>query len=333
MNPLISAPTPPTRATLIIPILDDWESADILCSRLNAALKSSKRRSVTLIFIDDGSVMAPFLPSLEQCSTFDAVFVLRLKRNMGHQRAIALGLSYVQENAPCDSLVVMDGDGEDKPEDVPRLLDALESGETPFVFAERGRRLDGIFFRAGYLFYRILHRLLTGRKIRFGNFSALQFGLLRRLTTMPEMWSHYAASVILARIPFRAIRVDRGKRLKGSSKMTIDGLILHGLVAMALYPTINVRVLIASLIGCLVAGLFTAVVALMGLVSLVKIPGWATPAVAVSVVLCCTTTLMSFLFVFLSVGFRTLPGVLPIRDYRYFVECCETLHGTALQRK
>ena len=74
------------------------------------------------------------------------------------------GLAYIQEQAPCGTVVVMDGDGEDKPEDVPRLLDALEKSETQVVFAERGKRLDGPVFRASYLFYRTMHRVLTGRK-------------------------------------------------------------------------------------------------------------------------------------------------------------------------
>ena len=143
---------------------------------------------------------------------------------------------------------------------------------------------------------------------------------------MPEMWTHYAASVRIARIPISTIRIDRGTRLRGSTKMSFDSLVLHGLAAMALYPTINVRVLIGSLAVAFIMGLFSAGVIAIHLATQLVIPAWTMTMVALSLTLLCITSFISLLFVFVGVGFRTLPGVLPIRDYLYFVDCCQTLH-------
>jgi hypothetical protein len=270
--------------------------------------------------------MEPSLPALKGCLRLHAVKVLNLKRNMGHQRAIALGLAYVQEHEPCDAVVVMDGDGEDKPEDVPSLLKVLERAGSQVVFAERGKRLESVVFRALYRCYRTLHHVLTGRRVRFGNFSALRFGCLRRLTIMPEMWTHYAASVRISRLPIETIRIDRGTRLRGSTKMSFDALMLHGLAAMALYPTINVRVLIGSVLAALMIVLSAASVVAIRLTMHFYIPGWTTTMVGFSLTLLCMMMFMSLLFVFVGVSFRAMPGVLPIRDYQYFIDGCETLH-------
>lgn len=300
----------------------------MLCTLLDGVF-SNKHWKVTVLFVNDGSSSDAALPALSGCPRLDSVKVLNLKRNMGHQRAIALGLAYVQHDVPCDLIVVMDGDGEDKPQDVPTLLEVLQTSGAKVVFAERRKRLEGPLFRFAYFLYRTLHRVLTGRKVRFGNFSAMRFSALGRLTIMPELWTHYAATVRIARLSLTTIQIDRGPRLRGSTKMTFDSLALHGLAAMALYPTINVRVLIGSLIvACLV--LFSAVVAVtIRLTTRVYVPGWTTLIVAFSLTLLCITTFMSLLFVFVGVSFRALPGVLPARDYQYFIDSCQAFRGAA----
>jgi glycosyltransferase involved in cell wall biosynthesis len=320
-----SSPTRKPTVALVIPIFDDWESADMLCELLNGVFRDNEFHNAKILFVNDGSVSEPSLPALERCTSLHGVQVLNLKRNLGHQRAIALGLSYVQEHLPCETVVVMDGDGEDKPQDVPALLNALETTGAQVVFAERGKRLEGLLFRASYLFYRTMHRILTGRKVRFGNFSALRFSSLSRLTVMPEIWTHYAASVRIAGLPLSTIRLDRGTRLRGSTKMNFDSLVLHGLAAMALYPTINARVLIGSLVAASLMALFSAGVIVVRVATQIHLPSWIMSMVGFALTLVCMTTFISLLFVFVGVSFRALPGVLPIRDYRYFVDNCQTL--------
>ena len=127
------------------------------------------------MLVDDGSVQmcepSTFPSSL---SSVRAIRILRLRRNLGHQRAIAIGLMHINKTIVCDAVIVMDADGEDTPEGVVQLLDAYsKNGCSTAIFAERRRRVESLLFRAFYLFYKILHRGLTGVSVRVGNFSIL----------------------------------------------------------------------------------------------------------------------------------------------------------------
>lgn len=305
---------------LVIPVFEDWESASLLCRMIDEALRGSKHH-VRILFVDDGSFTAPPGPfATEPLPAIDGIDVLRLRRNVGHQRAIAIGLGWVERHSPADAVIVMDGDGEDLPADIPALLAQAETtGLTRVVFAERGKRMDGLIFRSLYFCYRTAHRLLTGRGIRFGNFSVIPFHFLRRLTTMPELWGHYAAAVLNARIPFTTVIVNRGRRLRGATKMNLEALILHGLAAVAVYQTVSVRVLMGSafLSGCF---LLLAIVA-----AALRLTSWATIA-ATCLILTCIIAFNAVLYVFTSLSFRHLMGVLPARDYVHFVDSCDRLY-------
>ena len=327
MKPLIDS-NRPKLVRIIIPILDDWECAVILCQMLNQAFDSFPEYSVSLIFVDDGSRSRPDLAEFE-VSSLKEVEILCLVGNVGHQRAIALGLSYVQFNRPCDMLVIMDGDGEDKPEDVPKLLKALESdASSSAVFAERQARLESVGFRAGYLMYKILHRILTGLPIRFGNFSALRFSVLPRLTMMPELWVHYAATALLSRIPFIALPLDRGTRLGGDSKMRIETLVYHGLSAISIYPTLNVRILAGSFAISLLLIAVAVISIAIRFTTTLAIPGWTTTVLGLSATLLCLVTFTSFLFIFLNLRIRNSAVAMPFQVYQAYIEKCETTQIT-----
>jgi hypothetical protein len=317
---------------VVIPVFEDWESAALLCTMIDSTLQKTIGHRITIFFVDDGSFSpGNDLFANQHLRAVDEVRVLRLRRNVGHQRAIAVGFSWVERHLPCDAVVVMDGDGEDLPDDIPALLDrAVETRMSMVVFAERGQRLEGRLFQSLYLCYRIAHRLLTGRGIRFGNFSVVPFCFLRRLTTMSELWGHYAAAVLNAKIPYATVRVNRGKRLRGATKMNMEALILHGLAAVAVYQTVSVRVLMGS---AAVSGFFllpAAAIAVMRIATGHTSPFWIA-LMGISLIMTCVTIFSTVLYVFTSLSFRHLMGVLPARDYSYFVDTCETVYsGKAL---
>jgi glycosyltransferase involved in cell wall biosynthesis len=142
------------------------------------AVLSDRVATVSLVIVDDGS-----LPPISECH-LDRLkdkfpgYILTLKRSVGHQRAIA-DIAYVVENKLADILVVMDADGEDEPADVPRLLAAMSDHGPTIVVAERTKRREGVVFRTFYLLYRMIFFLLTGRRIKFGNFLVLPSALAR----------------------------------------------------------------------------------------------------------------------------------------------------------
>ena len=139
------------------------------------------------------------------------VEVLHLRRNLGHQRAIAIGLAFVEAERPrCRAVVLMDCDGEDAPEDVPRLVARYEQeGRRKIVFAERTKRSESRLFRAFYVLYRMAHRVLTGQWVRVGNFSVIPRERLSCLVATSELWNHYAAAAFASRQPYATIPTRR----------------------------------------------------------------------------------------------------------------------------
>ena len=162
------------RLVVLIPVFNDWECVSLLIPRLDAALKDCAADS-ELVLIDDGSsVPVPDNLVPNHLENLRSVRVLRLRRNLGHQRAIAIGLYHVHQEIACRAVVVMDGDGEDRPEDIPHLVKALSRDhDRQIIFAARARRMETLIFKTFYHLYRVAHRLLTGVAVRVGNFSII----------------------------------------------------------------------------------------------------------------------------------------------------------------
>lgn len=172
---LSTQPSSPLRVAALMPVRDDWTSAAELVRRLDEAI-CALPCTVDVVLVDDGSIQS--YKSVDFRSHFDAVRtirILRLRRNLGHQRAIAIGLAHVDQAISCDAVLVMDADGEDTPDGAFQLIRAfLEIPHgTKAIFAERSRRTKSLVFRIFYRLYTILHRVLTGISVRVGNFSIL----------------------------------------------------------------------------------------------------------------------------------------------------------------
>ncbi|MDM0033312.1 glycosyltransferase [Variovorax sp. J22P271] len=252
---------------VVTPIFEDAEAS----ARLFAELSSAFGALVYVVAVDDGSVRQPV--AMEH---MDAVglqgTIIRLRRNVGHQRAIAVGVSYVAEHFPQATVVVMDSDGEDLPESIPDLLAQLAAADVDLVVAERRARVESMRFKAFYAVYKRVFKLLTGRRISFGNFMALKPNAVRRLAAMQELWTHVASCVLGSRLRVVTCALDRGPRYAGKSKMNFVGLALHGFRGVMVFAEdVLVRVGIASA----VIGAFTI---LLGLATIaLKLSGFATP--------------------------------------------------------
>jgi len=226
---------------------------------------------------------------------------------------------------------VMDGDGEDAPADVPRLLNrAATEGDRAVVFAERVRRSESWRFRVGYHTYRVIHRLLTGHKVRVGNFSVVPHGLLNRLVIQADLWNHYAATVYKSRTPYVLEPCPRAKRLQGQSRMNYLALVVHGLSAIAVFADrVGVRLLAANVL--LIAAVLAAMLAVVGVRfgTDLAVPVWATTAFGHLTNLLFTGIGLSIAFLFIILGSRSSAGFLPIRDFQYYVAEVVTLSPEA----
>lgn len=257
----------------VTPVYNDWESFAVLASRITALNAEHPQYNFTLVAVNDGST-----EEFEVTPKGISIIQLDLKINVGHQRAIAVGLQYVyNELQDFDYVAVMDSDGEDRPEDLPLLIAKAESHNAgKIIFAERKKRQESLLFKTGYFFYKHLFSFLTGQKINFGNFSIIPKKLLGKVVHQSNIWNHYSGGIIQSRIPFDKLQLDRGKRYSGTSKMKFSGLILHGLSSIAVYfDYLSLKILRYSMIGIGICFVSVIYILYQKLFTDNAIPGWA----------------------------------------------------------
>ncbi len=306
---------------LLIPQYNDWVALGLLLNDLNTVFASMGIRAHVVI-IDDGSIVpAPVGFPNQKLDALGPIDLLSLRRNLGHQRAIAIGLSYVQDKVPCSAVILMDSDGEDSPRDIPRLLERYESeGREMIVFAERTRRSESIVFVTFYNLYKVVHYLLTGYKVRVGNFSVIPRKRLDSLVVVSEIWNHYAAAVFRSNQPYCAVPTRRAQRLSGRSRMSFVRLVIHGLSAISLYSDIiGVRLLTISILLGIVTVVGMAATLILGAVTQLVLPVWTASIFGLLLLILFQTVLFSILFSFLILGGRQDSSFLPCRDYGWYL--------------
>ena len=312
-----------SRLLILIPLFNDWTAVRRLLAEVDAVLARAGRRADVLL-VDDGS-SDPTSSDRElapaELGALNRVVILHLRRNLGTQRAIAVGLAWVDVHVACDCVIVMDGDGEDRPDDVIPLLAEFERiDRRAVVFAERTRRSEGAWFALMYAFYRALHLVFTGERVRVGNFSAIPMHLVKRLVAVSDLWNHYAAAIFKSRIPYCTVPTTRGARYSGRSHMNQVSLVTHGLSAMSVFgDRIGVRMLMATSVVALVTIGIVVTALVVRLVTGAAFPSWAPYGFLLAALVLFQAVIASLTFVFIILGARDSSTVIPLRDYVYFI--------------
>lgn len=301
---------PSPSLAIVTPVFEDLEPA----TRLFAELAQHCPPGTFVVAVDDGSVHQPLPAEAIARAGLDGV-VLRLARNVGHQRAIAIGLAWASEKLPrVGRLVVMDSDGEDRPATIANLLAALDAPEVDVVVAQRRSRVETLRFKLFYVVYKWLFWLLTGRRISFGNFMAMTPAAARRLAAMGETATHVAGTVLLSRLRWVPCPLDRGARYSGRSKMNFVGLALHGFKGLMVFAE-DVLVRVGSICA------LVAMMSLLGVSAAIVLksigyatPGWFSVALGILLLMFLQTGAITLMTLLLS-GVSRTSLVLPL-DYR-----------------
>lgn len=314
----------PDRINIVIPLFNDWQALGLLLERIRAVLDPAVVSRLSFLIVDDCSAMNyETLPS----GIGQSLSVLRLFRNVGHQKAIALGLSYLASLPEQYPTIVMDSDGEDRPEDIPLLLQTAAANPGRVVFAHRAKRHESLLFRVFYEIYKTVFRILTGKVITFGNFSLIPAGQLRKLAHVSDIWNNYPGGVIRSRLPYTAVPLERGRRLAGESKMNFVSLVLHGLSAVSvLIDTTAVRLVLFCVIMAAAATVGIGVVLALKFFTNTSIPGWTSYLVSSFLIVILQAFLISLLLVFTVLSYRTQPQFIPARQFNEFVERVEQVY-------
>ena len=304
------------KLAIVSPVYNDWNSFFQLVNALNSS-HSGLDMTIHMFAIDDGSDEILDFPEDGDFTggNIARVEVLHLIHNMGHQRAIAIGLSEVFQREDYDAVVVMDADGEDRPEDLFKLIHAFLEDPNQIVVAQRTRRSEGWLFRRFYALYKLLFRGLVGTRVDFGNFCILPSIALERLAFDSNTWNHLAAAIIRSNLPFRRIQTERGVRYSDRTKMSLEPHVIHGLSAISVFSDrVFVRIMIVFSFLALLAFCGIVAVIWIRLFTELAIPGWATSTVGILLLIALQALFFLGIASFTLLYQRASPRLIPARD-------------------
>lgn len=221
---------------ILIPLYNDWKSVSQLLGAIDLQINNWDAE-VSIIIVNDASI--------EKRSGLDLNFkkiksvkILNMKENRVHQRCIAAGLKYTYKNEDFDRIIIMDADGEDRPEEISDFFKKAQENPSKTIVGNRYQRLESTFFKIMYEIHKLLTLIFTGKLIKFGNFSCLPKEHVQQLIQKPYLWNSYSSSVLRTINNRMAIPSIRGARYFGPSKMNFLGLVFHSLGIISVFRNV-----------------------------------------------------------------------------------------------
>ena len=225
---------------ILIPIFNDRESLNKLIENINEEL-NSVTAEVSILVINDASSqqIVDTYPNIENIHSFE---IINMKQNKGHARCIASGLKYIYEKKEFDYVIPMDGDGEDRPEEIKNFIELSEQVGEQSIVGERVKRSEGLFFQICYKFHKFLTLAFTGQSIKFGNFTCLSKATIEKMLKEKSTWSSFSGSLRKVEKDLISTPSIRGTRYFGPSQMSFFNLLKHSLSIISVYrKTVLIR--------------------------------------------------------------------------------------------
>ena len=229
--------------TILIPIYNDWESLTKLLNNINENIKNIKETQFDCVIINDCSTIKN--PKIRIPSQINSVKIIHMSKNKGHARCNAFGINYLSSSLQFDYLILMDGDGEDRPEEIKLLVNKILFEPNKSVVAKRIKRSEGFLFQMLYRLHKYITLFTTGKLIDFGNYSCLTVPDLKILSTKASLWSSYSGSFKKCIQNYNEINSIRGMRYFGPTQMSLFKLIIHSFSIIAVF---KYRVFFISLV-------------------------------------------------------------------------------------
>jgi len=222
-----------SKIKILIPIYNDWQSAFKLLENINLKV-SVLDDEFSVIIVDDASTEArpDFLADLDRLKSIQ---IINMEENKGHARCNAAGLKYINEKEDFDYVIPMDGDGEDRPEELSLLIEKIKDHPGTAVTACRVKRSEGFIFKFCYLFHKYLTHIFTGQTIKYGNYTCLPKSIVNEMVNEPSTWSSFSGSLAKIAKDRKSIPSERGTRYFGPSKMSFINLLKHSLSIIAVF--------------------------------------------------------------------------------------------------
>ena len=218
---------------ILIPVYNDWTSLIKLLEEINKNIQDFNEITFECLIIDDASTIKQ--PEILKPRKFETIEILKMRENKGHARCNAFGIRYIFQNKKFDNLILMDGDGEDRPEGIKSLINKINENINISVVAKRVKRSEGPLFQFLYYAHKLITFFFTGKNINFGNYSLLTKDDVGKLQSKASLWSSFSGSVKKHIQNFNEIDSIRGIRYFGPSKMSLIKLVIHSFSIIAVF--------------------------------------------------------------------------------------------------
>ena len=225
---------------ILIPIYNDRESLKLLIENINFQIKDINHE-ISLVVINDASSQQ-IIDTYPNIENFNSLEIVNMKENRGHTRCIASGLKYIFEKKEFDFIIPMDGDGEDRPEEIKYFIELSEQSKDKSIVGERVKRSENLFFQFCYKFHKFLTLVFTGQSIKFGNFTCLSKSTVKKMLDEKATWNSFSGSLKKIENSTLSIPSIRGVRYFGPSQMSFFNLLKHSLSIISVFrKTVLIR--------------------------------------------------------------------------------------------
>jgi len=218
---------------ILIPVYNDWKSVFKLLDEINS-LSISSDFQISIIIVNDAS-NHDRLDEVKVFENIQSIKILNMKKNQGHARCIATGLKYIFEKEDFNYVIPMDGDGEDRPEEIKEFLNRIQNSNDQPIVGERVKRSENLIFQICYQLHKLITLTFTGKSIKFGNFTCLSKTTVEKMINDKATWNSFSGSLKKIENNFITIPSIRGTRYFGPSKMSFYNLISHSLSIISVF--------------------------------------------------------------------------------------------------
>jgi hypothetical protein len=218
---------------ILIPVFNDWQSLSKLLNNIDSEIQNINHE-ISVVVVDDASTFDRQLET-ENLLNINSVKILIMRENRGHARCIAAGLKYIFEKEEFDYVIPMDGDGEDRPEEIKEFIKSIENNPEQTVVGERVKRSEAFIFKFCYFFHKIITLVFTGHSIKFGNFTCLTKSTVEKLVNEKATWNSFSGALTKVEKNKISIPSIRGERYFGPSKMSFSNLLKHSLSIISVF--------------------------------------------------------------------------------------------------
>ena len=221
---------------ILIPVYNDWQSVLRLLDNINSNLEKLNHE-ISIVIVNDASNHDY---SIEErgFENIDSVKILNMKINQGHARCIATGLKYIYEKEDFDYIIPMDGDGEDRPEEISEFITQVKNSNDKIVVGVRVKRSENLVFQICYQVHKLITFTFTGKSIKYGNFTCLPKTTVEKMIKEKATWNSFSGSLRKIEKDLIPIPSIRGNRYFGPSKMSFLNLLKHSLSIISVFKKV-----------------------------------------------------------------------------------------------